>query len=163
MPMVRRTHLVRLRFRDNDGAESTCEMNIHQSVALKDALVYAALIRPLIAALSSAICIDYSVIARWKETNRPTPGSSSDNQRVGAFIFETALSGNRAIVVVPSLDERVLTGLPDPFAGINIDQAHPDVAAFIAAMELGIGGIAPVSPFSIDLLTLKAAYRQERP
>jgi hypothetical protein len=163
MALVQKTHLVRLRFRDNDGAESTCDINIAQSIAPATALSYAAAIRPLAAALSSAICIEYSVIVRWTETSKPAPAATSDTQRVGAFIFETSTAGNRAIVLLPSLDETYLVTPPDPFAGIKIDQADTDIAAFITAMESGLAGVEPVSPFALDLVTCTEAYRQERP
>jgi hypothetical protein len=66
-------------------------------------------------------------------------------------------------VLLPSLDESFLVVPPDPLAGIKIDQAATDIAAFITAMESGISGVEPVSPFALDLVTCTEAYRQERP
>lgn len=159
MSIVQRTHLIRLRFRDNDLTESTCEANLSYSVAESTALTFLASWRSIVSALSSAVCIEADLLVRWTETNSSGAGSQSDSFRHGVFIIETAVP-DLAVIRVPSIDLSLLetTG---PFAGIRIDQSNTDVIAFIDALCNGIGGIQPCDPFGNDLVQISQAYKEQ--
>lgn len=158
MALVQRTHIIRLRFVDNDGAQSTCEINLAVGTAYATALAFAAAWRPLVEQLSDAVCIASDLLIRWTETNAPASGSASDVQRNGVFIFGAALE--MAALHVPSLDLRVLEST-GPYAGIRIDQTRPSVQAFAAALANGLNGVQPCDPFAVDLGPLTRAYREQ--
>jgi len=157
--LVQRTHLVRLRFRDDDFTESTCEVNLSPALSLSAALVFLASWRNLVRALSSAVCIESDLLVRWTETITRGAGTQADVFRHGVFIFETAVP-DLAIVHVPSIDLSVLetTGA---FAGIRIDQTDSDVAAFIDALCNGLGGVQACDPFDHDLVQISQAYQEQ--
>jgi hypothetical protein len=147
MALVQRTHLIRLRFVDNDGAIATCELHLPQSANLISALSFASQIRALIAALSSAVCLSYDLIVRKRETAPVTPALLSDTQRAGVFIFATQNTPmERYIVSIPSVSTGLLldTG---PFAGVQLDLARPQISAFASALTDGFNGVGFVAPW----------------
>lgn len=86
---------------------------------------------------------------------------TSDVEHIGKFVFRTA-SNTRVIVNIPSLDENAVQA----YASDTLDQAEPEVAAFIAAMETGIavtgGTISPcdIGEVSINSLVFaREAFR----
>lgn len=76
---------------------------------------------------------------------------NSDVEHVGKFQFRT-VSGTRVLVNIPALDENAV----EAYASDTLDQAQPEVAAFIAAMETGIavtGGT--ISPCDIGEVSIQ--------
>jgi len=159
MALVQQTLLARLRFRDNDGAESTCQTNLATSVSPASALTFVSSWRSIVSALSSAVCIEADVVLRWSETATGGAGAQSDALRHGVFIFETAVP-DLATVRVPSLDQSLLE-TSGPYADIRIDQTLTAVADFIAALTAGAAGVQPCDPFENDLLTIAEAYKEQ--
>ncbi len=122
MALSQRTTTVRVRMRDNDGTESTCECNLLASVAPDDAVSFLSAWAALVQALSSATIISTDVILRWTD---PTPGAAtfgSDCFRMGTFLLDTA-SSDISSVRVPALDSSFLV-TTGPFADIAIDQTR---------------------------------------
>ena len=147
MAWVQQGHTVLFRFRDNDGAESTCEARLRVSVSLDTALSFAAALRPLVAALSDAALITCDVIASWVET-APAVLGTAPVDRAGIFLFRTAnIPWERYVFALPSLRDDLVLSAGD-FAGVQIDADNADVAAFVAAMTDGLGGVRVRAPWS---------------
>lgn len=144
MAFIQRNHLVRLRFVDNDGAESTCDLNLAPSVDLDTALAFADQWRVLVAALSSAVCVTCDVIVRWSETNPSPP--PSDVARAGVFTFYTVnIPKDRFVFTVPAITASV-SEPEGPYAGVAIDPENPAVTALVDQL-IGENGISSVAPW----------------
>jgi hypothetical protein len=109
--------------------------------------------------VSSALCVELDIIARWTETLTTTAGEESAVGRQGTFLFEAA-SGNFAVVRVPSLDSSLLltTG---PFANIAIDLAATPITDLVTALASGVAGIEACDPWGLDLVELAVAYMEQ--
>lgn len=151
--------LARLTFRDDDGAEATCQANLPAGVGASAGLSFVTSWRPVVAALSSATCVEYELILRWAQTSVADVGPSTDVHRHGVLIFDTAVP-DLATVRVPSLDQDLLetTG---PFAGVHIDQTQTAVIDLVAALTDGLDGVEPCDPFASDLVTLSTAFVEQ--
>jgi hypothetical protein len=101
---------------------------------------------------------EVSGCALWKihiaykvaETDKPTARSGAitgNLNMAGIIIFNTETERLYAFNV-PAIKLSKLTVPPDRYAGITLNQSDVDVAALIAAMISGIGGIRPVAPWS---------------
>lgn len=147
MALVQRAHRLVWRFRDNDGAESTCQTYVANSVSPTAALQVATALAPLLQALSDARMITYNVIIEFVETSRPFISATSNINREGIFIFRTANTpAERFVMRVPSIRRDLL--LDDgPYAQIAIDPEAAAVSAFVNAMINGVAGVAPVAPW----------------
>lgn len=84
--------------------------------------------------------------------------STSDREEIGAFQFRT-LQGYKVNVNIPGLDELVVASGSD-----DLDQADPDVAAFITAMESGVavtgGTVSPCDIAEDDIVS--TVFARER-
>lgn len=159
MALIEQTRLVRLRFRDNDGAESTCQANLSVSVSHSSALAFLSSWRGVVGALSSAVCVEADVVLRWTETQPAAADASSDIHRQGVFIFNTPMP-DLATVRIHSIDDTFLETV-GPYAGIRIDQTLSAVSDLIAALTTGAAGVQACDPFVNDLLTIADAYREQ--
>lgn len=159
MALIEQTRFVRLRFRDNDGAESTCQTNLAISVSHASALAFLSSWRGVVAALSSAVCIEADIVLRWTETTPAPAGAQSDITRHGVFIFDTPVPAF-ATVRVHSIADTFLETV-GPYAGIRIDQTLAAVLDFISALTTGVAGVQPCDPFVNDLLTIAEAYKEQ--
>lgn len=159
MALVQRTHLLRLRFRDNDLAESTCEINLSSGVGLSSALTFLASWRAIVISLSSATCTDADLIVRYVEPAPASAGAGSDCLRSGTFILDTA-TADLAVVRVPSIDVTMLES-SGPYAGIRVDQTITAIIDFVAALTSGIGGVEPCDPFASDLVIIDQAFKEQ--
>lgn len=155
MSFSQKTYLCRYRFRDNDGAESTCEVQLHPEESVGAALSFCGLLRPIIQALSDAVCIEADLFVRWHQITTSVLASNTLDQ--GTFIFNTDVP-DLAIIRIPSIKTSVLES-SGPYEGIRIDQSHTDVATFVAAVTGGIG-IESASALGDDLVTLAEAFRE---
>ena len=85
----------------------------------------------------------------------------SDVAEKGAFIFNTAVTGFKARLRLPTFREFLV-----PSGSDAIDLAEPDVAAFVAAMENGIvtvgGTIAPTDDRLNDIVGVSKAREVKR-
>ena len=148
MAWVQQAHSVIYRFRDNDGAESTCALHLAVGVPLDTALSFAAALRPLVAALSDAALITYNLVIKWVETTPGNPDATSRVSRDGVFLFLTSnIPEERYILALPSIRSDLVRADGD-FAGIQLDSEAADVAAFTAAMIAGLDGVRPVAPWA---------------
>lgn len=157
--LVQRTHLVRLRFRDNDNHDSTCEVNLGSSTGYAAALTFAASWCQLVQALSSAVCIEYEFLVRWTETQSGGALPLADAFQQAVFIFETAIP-DLAVVRVPGIDPALLES-SGPYAGIRVDQTQPAVIGLVDALTNGLGGVQACDPFANDLVQLSEAYKEQ--
>jgi len=151
--------LARLWFRDNDGAESNCDVNLPAATDLDSALSFLASWRVMVATLSSATCFEVELFIRYVDSTPMTPAMGSSVLRHGVFIFGSEPS-DMAIVRVPSIAPALLES-SGPFAGIAIDLAAADVIAAVAALASGLAGVEPCDPFAIDLGDLVTAYKEQ--
>lgn len=158
MSFIAITQVVRLRWRDNDGAETFSLLNIGAEIDYVSALSMLASFYGLSVPMSTALAIGADLLIRYAENTNITSVSTSDTRRQGIFIFGEAPDG-LAVVRLPSILESMLT-TSGPYAGIAIDQSIPAVAAFISALVSGIGGVVPCDPMAIDLGDIAAAYMQ---
>jgi len=159
MGMVARTHLLRLHWRDNDGAESWSQIYLSAATDYTTAIAHMLAMRDLAVALSSAACFGADFSIRYAENTAPAPAPESDNDRHGVLIFG-ADPDLLAIVRVPSIQSSLLLA-SGPYAGIALDQDAPALAAFVEALASGIAGIAACDPFGDDLGALATAYMQQ--
>jgi hypothetical protein len=159
MALIEQTRLARLRFRDDDGAESTCQTNLPVGTSHSAALAFLASWRGVVSALSSALCIEADLILRWTEPTPAPAGALSDVERHGVLIFTTP-APTFAAVRVHSLDESFLESV-GPFAGIRIDQSLGAVQSLITALATGTAGVQPCDPFLNDLGTVAQAYKEQ--
>lgn len=158
MSVIAITQVLRLRWRDNDGAETFSLLNIGASVDYVSALSWLASFYGISAPMSTALIIGADLLIRYAENTNITSVDTSDTRRQGVFIFGESPDG-LAVVRLPSILESVLM-TSGPYAGIEIDQSLPAVAAFVAALTNGIGGVIPCDPMAIDLGDLATAYMQ---
>jgi hypothetical protein len=156
MSLAQRTTTIRLRFRDNDGAESTCECNLAAGVSPTSAISFASAWAVLVQALSDAVLVSSDVILRWHDPS-PSPAAVGSNCfAMGTFILDTA-SSDFGAVRVPAIALSFLetTG---PFAFIAIDQTLSTVIALTTALVDGLSGVEPCDPFASDYVSISAAY-----
>lgn len=159
MSLTQRTTTVRLRFRDNDSAEATCDVNLRTTVSIDDAITFLASWHPIVQAISSATIISADVIVRWHDPSPGTPDLASDDNFQGTFIFDTA-SSDQATIRIPSFDPSFLetTG---PFAFIRIDQTITAVLDLITTIVDGLSSVEPCDPFASDLTAINVAYVEQ--
>lgn len=147
MAWVQKSHTVLFRFRDNDGAESTCEVHLRVALPLDTALSFAAALAPLAAALVDAALITYNVIADWVETAPVAPGTAPVTA-AGVFLFRTAnIPQERYVLALPTIRDDLVLAEGD-FAGVQLDADNADVAAFVAAMTDGLDGVRVRAPWA---------------
>jgi len=157
--LTQRTTSIRLRFRDNDGAESICQCNLASSVSAASAASFLSAWAPLVQALSDAAIVSAEVVIHWTDPARPPAGAGSDVLRQGTFLLDTASSDIGAARVPAISDDFILaTG---PYAGIGIDTALADVVSLITALTDGIDGTEPCDPFADDFVSINAAYIEQ--
>lgn len=159
MSLVARTQLVRIYWRDNDGAESWSQMHLSAATSYPTALAFMLDLRELAIALSTAGNIGADLSIRYAENTAPAPAGESDNNRQGVFIFGEDPE-SLAIVRLPSIKTALLVA-SGPYAGIAIDQTAPAIAAFVSALASGLAGVAACDPFAGDLGDLAEAYMQQ--
>jgi hypothetical protein len=159
MGWIEQTRVIRLRFRDNDGAESTCQTNLPTGISHADALAFLLSWRGLVSVLSSAVCIEADLFLRWVETMPDAASASADLRRHGVLIFSTP-APTFAAVRVHSLDESYLESV-GPFAGIRIDQTLAAVQDLALALSTGVAGVQACDPFLNDLLSIAQAYKEQ--
>lgn len=159
MALVLRPYHIRLSFIDNDGAESTCSTHIPSSAGAGAGLSFALAWRNLVIPLSDAVNTDADLIVGWTETTPAPAGAGANVRRAGTFIFNTS-AGELASIRVPSIDESLLL-TSGPYAGIGIDLASSDVAAFVSAIAGGVGGVQACDPFLDDLVSVASAFVEQ--
>jgi hypothetical protein len=142
----------------SEQAEATLASPVSRAAALARAAFFRGIVNPLSGCYPTQQKVQYTqkVVSPAPHPTQADPGS--DARIVGVFIFATATDSERAVIVVPSFDtsKTLTTG---PLAGIAIDQADADVAAFVA--EIISGPYTTIS--AADLAKLNAAYIQIRP
>lgn len=148
MALVQQAHTVIFRFRDDDGAETTCETHLAGYVSLDSALAFAGQLGPLIAALSDAVMITYNVIAGWVENSPPVADSASMVSRAGVFLFRTTnIPQERYVIAIPSIRQDLVLTLGE-FPGVQIDPTNAAVVAFTSALTDGLNGVHVVAPWA---------------
>jgi hypothetical protein len=146
---------VQFTFRDNDNKESTSQVLLPAATTLANALTYATALRPLIAAVSDAVCVGMNLIVGYYE-NAPGTIPSSDIENKGVITLASA-NGQPSSFTIPSVLESVLQG-----NNADIDQANTDMSDLLDALTLGLSGTQPANAGGADLVGIKAAYKQNR-
>lgn len=139
---------------DASGDKATTSIRVQQAATLAQLLAFA----PLWATALNDIIFG-KIVSVFAHVLASTIGIinnggslTSDVEHVGKFVFRT-VSNTRVTVNIPSLDENAVQA----YASDTLDQAEPEVAAFIAAMETGIavtGGT--ISPCDIGEVSINA-------
>jgi len=142
-----------------DASGSTGAVSMHASSAelataiAAQGISLAAIIAPVTNCELVRLRVRYRVI-------QSSPGAAADGstvKRTGVFIFNCPTDNPLALIGIPGiLDSALLT--TEPGAGVLIDLANTDVAAFITLID---GGIA-VNPFGDDIGGISTAYLQMR-
>lgn len=123
-----------------------------------DGEVNANLLRSRIDALTGCYCVLQQL--RYDQRNiAATPPAGGSALEVGTFVFTTTDPAKVAVMEVPGFLASKLVQPPDPFAGVNINQADSDVAAFVAELTSG----AYTDQFGVTLVDLDSAYLQVKP
>lgn len=148
-------HTIQFSFRDNDGAQSTCEVYLPGATTPAAAITFATALQPIVSALSDATLVGMNVIFGYHEDAIGVI-APSDVENKGLFLFNAG-NGVAASVTVPSILESVLLG-----NNKDIDQANAAVSDFLDAMTLGLGGTQPCNNSGSDLVGTKDAYKQNR-
>ena len=159
MAFVQQTTLIRLRYKDNDGAVSTCQVNYAPSVPYGTLLSLISSWRSLIGALSTAICIEADLVIRFAEKDLVTAGPQSNTRRSGLFSYNTAASLYYTYHLPSIATDFIMNS--GPFPGIQIDLTLPDVIAFTDAMSFGLSSTQPCDIDATDLLTISNAYVEQ--
>lgn len=159
MAFAQQTTLIRLRFRDNDGSESTCQVNFAPSVGVDTVLSLVAPFRTLIQGLSTAKCIEADAVWRWNDTAHYAISDTSNTRRSGAFSFETSAT-TLYFFRIPSINPSFIMESGD-YANIAIDITNSTVMDFINAMTGGISGVAPCNQFLNDLTGISTAFVEQ--
>lgn len=159
MTFVQQTTLVRLRYRDNDGAESTCQVNFASSVSYDTLLSLIPSWRFRVDALSTAVCIAGDLVIRFAEKDTITAGPQSNTRRSGLFSYDTAASLFYTYHLPSIAQDFIMQS--GPFPGIQIDLALPDVIAMTDAFSNGLSGTQPCDIDATDLLSVSNAYVEQ--
>jgi len=141
---------------DGTGTQGTTRGNLVAGTSADDAL---AAILSLAGALSNISgCVPVRIAVTYSVVISPVPppehvGSALND---GLFIFQTTEDDQLAIVALPGFLPS-LTLDTGCFAGITINQADSDVAAFIAALSDGLFS----DPFGLSLSDVQSAWLRE--
>jgi hypothetical protein len=151
---------IRFYFQDDDRAIGRAQF--HVPVGLLDSAPnLAQSLLNLLQPLSNCVINRYTISLSVHDNTATTSGPAQAVE-VGAFIFTTATANERWVMLIPGIRQGKLATTGD-FPGIALDLTDTDVQAFITASTDGIGGVAPIAPWGIDLTALTVAYRQIRP
>jgi hypothetical protein len=117
------------------------------------------LLRSRIDALTGCYCVLQELRYYQRNIAATSPVAGSSALEVGTFVFTTTDPAKVAVMEVPGFLASKLVQPPDPFAGVNINQADSDVAAFVAELTSG----AYTDQFGVTLVALDSAYLQVKP
>lgn len=149
--------LITYTIRDNDGKNSTTDVQIAGATAPADAVAFATALRALMAPLSDGVIVGQNVIIGSYEDAVPVI-ARSDVEDKGVFLFNTA-NGRPSSLALPSIAETVLQTNNE-----DIDLANVAVTAFIDAVTLGLGTplVQPANASGGDIVSVVEAYKQNR-
>ncbi|NJK81338.1 MAG: hypothetical protein HC914_16200 [Chloroflexaceae bacterium] len=143
--------------RDNDGKQSSTEVQIDGATPPANAVGFADALRALIAPLTDGVIVGQNVIIGAYEDAIPVI-NRSDVEDKGVFIFNTA-NGLASSIAIPSVAEAVLQANNE-----DIDLTLAAVGAFVDAFTLGAGTplVQPANASGGDIVSVKEAYKQNR-
>jgi hypothetical protein len=124
-----------------------------------DGEVNANLLRSRIDALTGCYCVLQELRYDQRNIAATSPVAGSSALEVGTFVFTTSDPVKLAVLEIPGFLASKLVQPPDPFAGVNINQADSAVAAFVAELTSG----AYTDQFGVTLVALDSAYLQVKP
>lgn len=138
---------------DASGSRDQMHIFVDRTASIADIEAAAADFRSGFAAVSDARIVKQQFMFPAVEVPPPEPSAATLHAHAGVFIFRCA-NDEYAVVALPALNPARL--MPD---GLHIDQADPDIAAFVAACVAQGWS----NPFGMDMLELATAYLQHRP
>jgi hypothetical protein len=157
--LAQQTSLIRLRYRDNDLTDSTCQVNFTPDVDPSTLLSLVSSWRALISAISSAVCVESDVIVRYSDPSQPAAGMASSVKRSGTFIYDNG-AASLVVLRIPSIRSDLILS-SGPYAGIGIDVDNADVMDYVNAVMGGISGISVCDPFGSDVVALSNAFVEQ--
>lgn len=163
MPLVAANRPVRfsLTVQDRDKNKGRAEISFPSTISIVDLVTNLTAIEALIAALTDGYIVDGTIGIDLRQTTvaGTPPPETSDVERKGSFVFKTAVEGSFAKIEVPSF---VNTAVIDKTN--LIDESNVAVAAFVAFMTGGLGGLtgAPVNGPGNDITELVNAKKIHR-
>lgn len=137
---------------DARGTRDQTSVHVPRSASLATIDAAANTFRDAVSGISECVFTSQRITFPAVVVPPPDAPGSTLAYHAGVFIFGCT-NGEYAIISLPAIRPALL--MPD---GVTINQADPDVAAFIAAIESGVWG----NPFGETVLTLEAAYLQYR-
>ena len=151
-------------FEDNKGIPSSTKIRVPNGFAISDYLEFASAAGQLLANITQArvtrasVCfgIDLSGV-----TLKAAAASAADAARKAYFQFNTAVSGLRTRMFVPTVTETII-----PVGSDAIDTTDPLVAPFVSIMTNGLivtgGTISPTDDRENDIVSVTTAEEKFR-
>ena len=123
-----------LTIEDKSGDQATASVRVNEAL-IADIVTFTAawataVNNVIFGVIRSAIA---HIVVQTNLLTGNTMVDTADVEHVGKFVFE-AINGQRVLINIPTLNEAAVLA----HASDNLDQAEPEVAAFIAAMVSGI-------------------------
>ena len=159
MAIVERNTQVTFTFVDDDLATSTETVNFG-GADIEDVRAWGTTYITSIMALTGAALTRYSITQTYIDNTYPVAQAGSDVENKGLLKFRTA-NGGSAQITIPGILESVLVNT-GTVKGVYLDLANTAVAAVVAALVTGIGGVAPIGGSGFDLASLLDAYKVNR-
>lgn len=141
---------------DDDQAISSNQVRVTRDMSI--ASPFARALLPLLPPVSNCALQRCTVNLRYLDQTNPSPSPGSSVYRCSIFIFRLA-SGDLYVLSLPGVVESLLLQPPDPYAGIGLDLDNVTVAALVAGLLTGFGGLQPCAPGGDDLVDIVAAYQ----
>jgi hypothetical protein len=160
MAFVDGTITISFEFVDDDLAEARTSVKLPEGTAYDDAITYASGYVTLIKAVSDCALTGYTVTQNVYDDAYPVGAAGSDVEDKGVLTIRTQGNGTSTLAW-PGILESLLVNTITP-AGTYINLANVAVAALIAALINGIGGIQPSDRRGFDFLSVKEGYKQQR-
>lgn len=141
---------------DAKGQTSTMEINIPTATTLANATTFAQAMAGLLNAVTTGAITRIGVVLSVALPGGIRTGAltNSDVEEGARFQFRTAL-GNLTATRVPTFLETLIAS-----NSRAVDLEDTDVAAFVTAMEDGIGGVTPTDKRGEDVAALTSAREQ---
>lgn len=152
--------------KDEKGKRSTTEVNLPESTAFADVVLFAGamaqIIEPLISGSIERVGIAFILALSSITGLKATPAANSDIEEGARFGFKTLGNFTTALRIPTFREDFVTVGTRE------VDTTDADVAAFVTAMRTGInltglggsGTVAPVDKREEDIVTLDSAKEQ---
>lgn len=152
MALVALPYVASYTFRDNNGKESTSQLQIQSTAAPAAAIANAAQIATGLQALSNATLVRYSVSRVFEETEPASPVAESEVERKLVMVYK-ANNRQTVIVTVPS----PIFGLELPGTNV-INYSNATFSVVNGFLLNGVDGVPFVSNANSPISSFQQAY-----